>query len=54
MRRSAVAKYGKNFMDSVNSGKAGGGTVIVQIGPRELARTLMPAIADEVKHLRLN
>jgi F0F1-type ATP synthase membrane subunit b/b' len=32
---------------------ATGGSVIVQIGTRELARTLMPEIANEVKTLRL-
>jgi hypothetical protein len=35
------------------AGAGGGGTVIVQLGEREIARVLMPAIADEVKRLRL-
>lgn len=39
----------------VNTRVAGGrgGTVIVQLGTREVARELMPEIADEVKRLRL-
>ncbi len=32
---------------------SGGGTVIVQFGTREVARMLMPDIADEVRRLRL-
>jgi hypothetical protein len=29
------------------------GTVVVQLGTREIARTIMPELANEVKRLRL-
>jgi hypothetical protein len=37
----------------INGGGAGGGTVIVEFGTREVARALIPEIASEVKRLRL-